>query len=132
MKIKKLRKVVCLFLWCMLFSNSPQANNSMLIFSGDLRGEIQPCGCAEESDMGGLTRRLPFFKQQLSQNFNLLYFDLGNNFPEPSGQGDLKVRLIHAALKKLRPQVVLLGPNEWLNGLQSLDPTIPYLLSNQS
>ena len=132
MKIKMRRTVVCLFLWCMLFPDSPQANNPMLIFSGDLRGEIQPCGCAEESDMGGLPRRLTFFKQQLSQNFNLLYFDLGNNFPEPSGQGDLKVRLIHTALKKLRPQVVLLGPNEWLNGLQSLDPTIPYLLSNQS
>jgi len=132
MKIKMQRTVVCLFLWCMLFPNSLQANDPMLIFSGDLRGEIQPCGCAEESDMGGLTRRLTFFKKQLYQNFNLLYFDLGNNFPEPSEQGDLKVRLIHAALKKLRPQVVLLGPNEWLNGLHSLDPTIPYLLSNQS
>ena len=82
--------------------------------------------------MGGLPRRLTFFKQQLSQIPNLLYFDLGNNFPEPSEQGDLKIQLIQAALKKLAPQVVLVGPNEWLNGLQSLDPKIPYLLSNQS
>ena len=25
-----------------------------LVVSGDLRGEIKPCGCAEEGDMGGL------------------------------------------------------------------------------
>ena len=82
--------------------------------------------------MGGLSRRLTFFKQQQSQHANLFYLDLGNNFPEPSEQGDLKIQLIQTALKKLEPQVVLVGPNEWLNGLQSLDPKIPYLLSNQS
>lgn len=125
------RTVVCLFLWCLLFPNSSQANSPLLIFSGDLRGAIEPCGCAEESDMGGLPRRLTFFKQQISQNPYLFYFDIGNNFPEPSGQGDLKIRLIQTALKKLAPQVVLVGPNEWLNGLQSLDQKIPYLLSNQ-
>ena len=27
-----------------------------IVVSGDLRGEIKPCGCAEESDMGGLQR----------------------------------------------------------------------------
>ena len=67
-----------------------QANNSLLIFSGDLRGESKPCGCAEEGDMGGLPRRLTFFKQQQAQYSNLFYLDLGNNFPEPSVQGDLK------------------------------------------
>ncbi|MEO2044154.1 MAG: hypothetical protein ABGX43_06100, partial [Nitrospinaceae bacterium] len=126
------RTFVCLFMWCLLFPSVSLGQKSLVIFSGDLRGEIKPCGCAEEGDMGGLPRRLTFFKQQLSQITNLLYFDLGNNFPEPSEQGDLKIQLIQTALKKLVPQVVLVGPNEWLNGLQSLDPKIPYLLSNQS
>ena len=27
---------------------------------------------------------------------------------------------------------MLVGPNEWANGLNLLDPKIPYLLSNQS
>jgi len=124
--------VACTFLCFLFFPTVSFGQESLVIFSGDLRGEIKPCGCAEEGDMGGLPRRLTFFKQQLSQIPNLLYFDLGNNFPEPSEQGDLKIQLIQAALKKLVPQVVLVGPNEWLNGLQSLDPKIPYLLSNQS
>ena len=126
------RIIVCTFLCFLFFPTVSLGQKSLVIFSGDLRGEIKPCGCAEEGDMGGLPRRLTYFKQQLSQISNLLYFDLGNNFPEPSEQGNLKIQLIQTALKKLVPQVVLVGPNEWLNGLQSLDPKIPYLLSNQS
>ena len=126
------RIVAALFLWCIFFPNLSLAENPLLIFSGDLRGEIQPCGCAEEGDMGGLLRRLTFFKQQQSLHTSLFYLDLGNNFPEPSGQGDLKIHLIQSALKILRPQAVLVGPNEWQNGLHALDPEIPYLISNQS
>ena len=125
------RIVAALFLWCIFFPNLSLADNPLLIFSGDLRGEIQPCGCAEEGDMGGLLRRLTFFKQQQSLHTSLFYLDLGNNFPEPSGQGDLKIQLIQSSLKKLRPQAVLVGPNEWQNGLHRLDPKIPYLISNQ-
>jgi len=125
------RIVAALFLWCIFFPNLSLADNPLLIFSGDLRGEIQPCGCAEEGDMGGLLRRLTFFKQQQSLHTSLFYLDLGNNFPEPSGQGDLKIHLIQSALKILRPQAVLVGPNEWQNGLHRLDPKIPYLISNQ-
>ena len=124
--------VAVLFLWCLLIPNLSLAENPLLIFSGDLRGEIQPCGCAEEGDMGGLPRRLTFFKQQQSLHSSLFYLDLGNNFPEPSEQGDLKIQLIQNALKKLGPQAVLVGPKEWQNGLHKLDPEIPYLLSNQS
>ncbi|SVA19262.1 uncharacterized protein METZ01_LOCUS72116, partial [marine metagenome] len=101
------RLVASLLLWCLLFPNLSLAENPLLIFSGDLRGEIKPCGCAEEGDMGGLPRRLTFFKQQQIQHSSLLYLALGNNFPEPSGQGDLKIELIQSALKKLRPKAVL-------------------------
>tara|TARA_B100000686_G_scaffold44650_1_gene47263 strand:+ start:39 stop:1394 length:1356 start_codon:yes stop_codon:yes gene_type:complete len=120
------------FLSLLFFPAFSFAHNPLLIFSGDLRGEIKPCGCAEEGDMGGLLRRLTFIKQKHSIHGNLLYFDLGNNFPEPSQQGDLKIPLIHSAMEKFSPEAVLVGPNEWLNGLHWLDSKIPYLLSNQS
>ena len=97
------------FLCFLLFPAFAFAQNSLLIFSGDLRGEIKPCGCAEEGDMGGLLRRLTYMNQKHSINENLLYFDLGNNFPEPSQQGDLKIPLIHSALLKMNPEAVLLS-----------------------
>ena len=120
------------FLCFLLFPAFAFAKNPLLIFSGDLRGEIKPCGCAEEGDMGGLLRRLTYIKHKHSLHENLLYFDLGNNFPEPSEQGDLKIPLIHSALEKLSPEAVLVGPNEWQNGLHWLDSKIPYILSNQN
>ena len=128
-----MRRIVAFELLIILFlSNFLYAKESLLIFSGDIRGEIKPCGCAEEGDMGGLPRRHTFFKQQKSKyKKKLFYFDLGNNFPEPSEQGNLKINLIQSALKKLSPEAVLVGPNEWLNGLNRLDLKIPYLLSNQ-
>ena len=52
-KIKMQGVVAALFIWCLLIPNLSLAENPLLIFSGDLRGEIQPCGCAEEGDMGG-------------------------------------------------------------------------------
>ena len=116
----------------LLFPALAFAQNQLLIFSGDLRGEIKPCGCAEEGDMGGLLRRMSYIKQKYSLHDNLLYFDLGNNFPKPSQQGDLKITLIHSALEKLSPEAVLVGPNEWQNGLHWLDSRTPYLLSNQN
>ena len=77
-----------------LLPNDLFGKESLLIFSGDIRGEIKPCGCAEEGDMGGLLRRHTFFNQQKRKYSDLFYFDLGNNFPEPSEQGNLKIKLI--------------------------------------
>ncbi len=120
------------FLSLLFFPALSFAQNTLLIFSGDLRGEIKPCGCAEEGDMGGILRRMTYIKKKQSLHDNLLYLDLGNNFPEPSQQGDLKIPLINYAMEKFNPKAVLVGPNEWLNGLHWLDSKIPYLLSNQS
>ena len=54
--------------------------------------------------MGGLLRRASFLKK-LSGKDSLLNFDLGNNFPEPSDQGNLKVGLIQQSLKLMEPVV---------------------------
>ena len=81
--------------------------------------------------MGGLPRRATFFRQ-LQEESELVYFDLGNNFPKPSEQGNLKVSLIHQSLKEMNPSVILLGPNEWSYGKEFIDLGMPYLLSNGS
>ena len=124
--------VACILLNILFYPNILLSKESLVIFTGDLRGEIKPCGCAEEGDMGGLLRRHTFFKDQKFLYPSLFYFDLGNNFPKPSEQGDLKIKLIQTALKKFPPDAVLVGPNEWLNGLHWLEKKSPYLLSNYS
>src|SRR5262249_8226195 len=68
---------------------------TLLVAAGDLRGEIKPCGCSPEGQMGGLPRRLTYL-QQLEKDAGepVVKVDLGNNFPEPSPQGRLKVDFI--------------------------------------
>ena len=82
--------------------------------------------------MGGLLRRATALREQRTTSPELAYLDLGNNFPEPSEQGNLKVRLIHTALRQFQPAAILVGPNEWASGLNTLARELPYLLSNQS
>jgi hypothetical protein len=101
-----------------------------LVVSGDVRGEIKPCGCAEEGDMGGLQRRGTALSTWRAEHSNLLYLDLGNNFPEPSAQGRLKLNLIQQALNLLKPAAILPGPHEWDYGQATWDTSLPYLLSN--
>jgi nitrate/TMAO reductase-like tetraheme cytochrome c subunit len=120
----------CSILILLLFPYN-QLYSITLVFSGDLRGEIKPCGCAEEGDMGGLPRRASLIKQ-LGEESKLLYFDLGNNFPKPSEQGNLKVGLIQKSLKEMNPSLILMGSNEFSYGKEFIDLQLPYLLSNGS
>jgi len=122
--------LVCLTSFFLPFSSFALNSPVFLTATGDLRGEIKPCGCSPDGDMGGLLRRGSYLKQQRSQHPDLLYLDLGNNFPPPSEQGTLKVALIQKALHKLHPKAILVGPNELSYGAATLDTTLPYLLSN--
>ncbi|MGK5093285.1 multiheme c-type cytochrome [Deltaproteobacteria bacterium TL4] len=106
------------------------ANSLYFFATGDLRGEIKPCGCSAEGDKGGLLRRATYLDQKREQLLSFIYADLGNNFPPPSEQGSLKVKLIQKALSQLKPEVIVLGPNELLYGIPSLSQELPYMLSN--
>ena len=71
----------------------------VLLAAGDLRGEIKPCGCSPEGQMGGLPRRLSYLAQALAPGRgSTVLVDLGNNYPPPSPQGKLKVALIQEML----------------------------------
>lgn len=100
-----------------------------LLAAGDLRGELEPCGCSEEGQKGGLPRRLTYLESHYAKNKNILV-DLGNNFPPPSDQGKLKIPLIQHLLKKFPPTALLVGPHELAMGVDLLDQALPYLLTN--
>ena len=105
-----------------------------ILAAGDLRGEIEPCGCSPEGQMGGLRRRMSYLERQFASGAPLLV-DLGNNFPPPKGapgQGRLKVKLINKLLPRFAPRAILPGPNEMAFGMKALGRNLPYLLSNDA
>jgi hypothetical protein len=122
-----------LALLCATALHSPASARSgadlVLLAGGDLRGEIKPCGCSPEGQMGGLPRRLTYLREQAAAG-PVLTVDLGNNFPEPSPQGRIKVDLIQTLLRRAGLAAILPGPNEIALGLSFLDPELPYVVSN--
>ena len=105
-----------------------------ILAAGDLRGEIEPCGCSPEGQLGGLRRRMSYLERRFASGQPLLV-DLGNNFPPPQGapgQGRLKVKLINTLLPRFAPRAILPGPNEIAFGLRALNRRLPYLLSNDA
>ena len=103
----------------------------VILAGGDLRGEIEPCGCSNEGQMGGLPRRMTYLDQRTSENpDHTLLVDLGNNFPPPSPQGKLKIQMIQNLLQVFPPVAILPGPNELALGPGVLSPGLPWVLSN--
>ncbi|MBI4081614.1 MAG: cytochrome c family protein [Candidatus Lambdaproteobacteria bacterium] len=102
-----------------------------VLAAGDLRGEIKPCGCSPEGQMGGLPRRLSALAGRVAKAAVApLVLDLGNNFPLPSEQGRLKIELIRTLLARFAPEAILPGPNDLALGRGALGSDLPYLVSN--
>jgi hypothetical protein len=124
--------------WWLPASAPLEAQNAAtveLLAAGDLRGEIKPCGCSPEGQFGGLLRRLTFLEQAIGHpagSTQPILVDLGNNFPDPSDQGQFKVDLIQSLLKQYPPAAILVGTKELTVGIGALDPALPYLLSNDA
>ncbi len=123
----------------MLWTSRPAAAQQgadgplLLLAVGDLRGEIKPCGCSPEGQMGGLPRRLTYLAPHFrGGTARAVVVDLGNNFPAPSPQGSLKIDLIQQMLKRFPPAAILPGPNELAFGPGRLDSALPYLVSNNA
>lgn len=48
-----------------------------LIYSGNLDGELEPCGCSAEGDLGGILRHATVLKQLRDENPNLVAISTG-------------------------------------------------------
>ena len=86
-----------------LFVDWPKPKAAIL-FSGEMDGYLEPCGCAGlENQKGGLKRRQTFIRQLESQGWPLLSFDMGGQVRRLGPQAQIK---FHYALKSDRKSVV--------------------------
>jgi len=114
------------FFWVL----APSASALDLLVTGDIAGEIRPCGCSVEGQRGGIERLSAYLKQK--QNRKKLWVDLGNYSVEPSPQGLLKNGLYHRLFKENHLFAVLPGPKEFLTGKRGIAKwRNPYLLTNR-
>ncbi len=99
----------------------------VLVFSGEMDGYLEPCGCAGlENQKGGLKRRQTFLKQLADDGWPVIALDMGGQIRRFGPQADIKYRFAMKALTTLGYPAIGLGIKE----LQLDANYLAYVLSN--
>lgn len=125
-----------LTLGLLLFSLSSALHASrpaewQLVYSANLNGELKPCGCSAEGNLGGLLRRATQLEQLRRQNENTVVVSAGDLLGEQTEQGRIKNRFIIEGIAKLEFDAILPGERE-LNFSGFDRAALPWVLSNSS
>ena len=92
-----------------------------LVFSGEMDGFLEPCGCAGlDNQLGGLKRRHTLIKQLESEGWPLVKLDMGGIVRRVGPQSEVKYRYALDSLIKLGYQGVGIGAKELLLSSNSL------------
>ena len=86
---------------------------TVLVFTGEQHGYIEPCGCTGlENQKGGLARRHTLLKQISDKGWNPVPFDVGNQVRRYGRQSEIKFEKTVSSLKTMEYQGVGLGPDD--------------------
>ncbi len=122
-----------LLLALMLFGAGPvmAASSLSLIYSGNLDGELEPCGCSEAGDLGGLKRRATLLDQLRTENPQLVVISSGGLL-RVEGAGDrLKSEYILSGFKRLGYDAIGLQWRDLALGAEHvLEAGLPWVASN--
>lgn len=85
-------------------------NEFTIYYTANEKGEIRPCGCAWETDVGGLARRATILKQQATAND--LIIEGGDVFLKGNKQQELKAKTAILAMQKMGYKYWVLGEKD--------------------
>jgi hypothetical protein len=81
-----------------------------IVFTGELDGYLEPCGCAGlENQLGGLKRRQSFFKQLEADGWPLVKLDVGGLTKRTGEQAEIKYRYALESLVQMGYNGIGLG-----------------------
>ncbi|MFM8414521.1 MAG: multiheme c-type cytochrome [Planctomycetota bacterium] len=93
-----------------VFSDWP-APKAVLVFTGELDGYIEPCGCTgKENQKGGLSRRQNFLRAIEAAGWQAVPVDLGGQVKRFGRQTEAKFQSIVDGLRGMRYAAVGFGP----------------------
>jgi hypothetical protein len=98
-----------------------------LMFSGEMDGYLEPCGCAGlENQLGGLKRRHTLIKQLEKQGWPVAALDMGGQVRRVGPQAEVKYRYALESLIKLGYDAIGFGASE----LRLSADALMYVLAN--
>ncbi len=128
MRLNPLR-LFALLLSLVFFSQNSALAIAWLAY-GDLRGNIESCGCDPNTDLGGVARLSALLHLERAAQTSLYVFDLGNNFDSKS-PNRIKRKYLALALKSMQAQARLVGQAEMELESDILSTDNNFLLSNR-
>ncbi len=99
------------------FPASGGGRSLSIVYTGAVKGELEPCGCSAETDLGGLARRGGFLSSKAGELSPYVLVDAGNFAGSDTPQGRLKVEAMLEALGLMGyDAVALMGAESALPG----------------
>jgi len=91
-----------------------ETRDIFLLYTGAVEGELEPCGCAPETDFGGVARRAGYLERHRQLPTPSLVVDGGNFVGEDSPQGRLKAETMMRAFAAMEYDGVGFAKSEGL------------------
>ena len=102
-----------------------------LIYSGNLDGELEPCGCSAEGDFGGLRRRATLIERVRTENPDAFVLSAGGLISGFAANGHLTNEYILKGFALLGYDAIGLQWNDLQYGDEFLkEPALPWVASN--
>ncbi len=90
------------FVFSSAFFTAARAGDDLtLVYSGNLDGELEPCGCTIDTDFGGILRRASWLDDTRQQQPQLVLISSGGLFLEEMGGDSIKNKHILSGLAQL-------------------------------
>ena len=107
------------------------SENVELVYSGNLDGELEPCGCSEEGNLGGLKRRMTVLSGLRKENPELVVISAGGLLSS-EGPGDrLKSEYILKGFARLKYDAIGVQWRDLVYGSEfALSTPLPWVISN--
>ena len=112
--------------------NSVFAANVTLVYSGNMDGELEPCGCSEGGDKGGIKRRVKKVDELREKEPNLVLFSTGGLLVSEIPQDKLKSEYILKGLEQLEYDAIGVQWQDLAYGPSLLSDTFINFLSSNS
>ncbi|NOX42670.1 MAG: hypothetical protein GXP19_02910 [Gammaproteobacteria bacterium] len=121
---------------CLADNQTPQEqqNKFTLIYSGNLNGELEPCGCAEETDLGGIKRRASMIQTLRKENPAMFLITSGGLITSESPRDKLKSQYILKGIATMNYDAIGVQWRDLAYGEEFLKndtlTTLPWVASN--
>ena len=107
------------------------AQNISIIYSGNLNGELEPCGCTKEGDMGGIRRQLTMLERLRKQNPDLFLLSSGGMLAIDMATDRIKSQFILQGMTSLNYDAIGIQSRDLAYGVKFLGgETLPWVSSN--